>query len=69
MKPCRTCHFAPCACKRYSVDITLKCDIITARNREHLETIINNYLDTLAEQENKKITWPEVDWTISEVAR
>lgn len=76
MRPCRLCGGFACDChktpkpteKLYSVDIILKCDLISARNREHLEEKINAYLDNLAKQEDESITWGEVDWTIAEEA-
>lgn len=48
----------------YTVDITLKCDLIRADNQQELEDIINNYIDQLAKQYDDSITWSEVDWTI-----
>jgi hypothetical protein len=51
----------------YSVDITLKCDLITANNLEHLDSIINRYIDQLAKQADDSITWCEVDWKIEEI--
>lgn len=74
MKPCRFCYKITCICQRknepmpesnlYTVDITLKCDLIRASNREELERIINGYLDNLAKQEDESITWSEVDWVV-----
>lgn len=73
MKLCLKCRKFACACKhtkemprQFAVDITLKCDLITASNRDELEQIINNYLDNLAKQEDESITWSEVSWTVSE---
>lgn len=48
----------------YTVDITLKCDLIRADNRQELEEIINAYIDQLAKQYDDSITWSEVDWAI-----
>ena len=50
--------------KLYGVDITLKCDLIEADSREHLEELINAYINNLAKQDDLSITWSEVDWTV-----
>jgi hypothetical protein len=54
----------PLKSKLYTVDITLKCDLIRASNRDELEFIINNYLDSLSNPRDISITWSEVDWQI-----
>lgn len=49
---------------QYAVNITLECDLIEAKDRKHLEEIINAYIDTLAKQADESITWSSVDWNV-----
>lgn len=49
---------------KYAVNITLECDLIEADSREHLEEIINKYIDNLAKQDDESITWSSVDWNV-----
>lgn len=49
---------------QYAVDIRLQCDLIEAKDRKHLEEIINAYIDNLAKQDDESITWSNVDWVV-----
>ena len=51
---------------KYGVDITLYCQLIEAKDKTELDTIINDYLDGLAEIPDQSITWESVQWDILE---
>jgi hypothetical protein len=51
---------------KYGVDITLYCQLIEAKDKTELDTIINNYLNVLSETPDQTIVWESVQWDIIE---
>lgn len=51
---------------KYGVDITLYCQLIEAKDKAELDTIINNYLDNLSKTKDSSVIWEDVEWKIIE---
>lgn len=50
----------------YTAELVLCISEFSAENKEDAERILNEYIDTLGDIAPMNLTWPELDYTITE---
>lgn len=50
----------------YTADLVLYISEFSAESKEDAERVLNEYIDTLADIAPMNLTWPELNYTITE---